>query len=149
MAIDRSIWRSHDTATRLHVKIEDASGIAYQVPTSVFSTPDTSNSVPATDSDLEFRHETSPFSFRVVRKSNGEVLFDSSAAPLVFEDQYLQLTSALPLGTNIYGLGEVLASSGFRRDIGTNGGVGTVQAMWARDIPDPVDENVYVFETFE
>ena len=62
--------------------------------------------------------------------------------PLVFEDQYLQLTSALPLGANIYGLGEVLASSGFRRDIGTNGGVGTVQTLWARDSPDPIDQNV-------
>lgn len=97
---------NYDTATRLHVKIEDAAGIAYQVPTSVFSTPDTSNSVPAADSDLEFRHEASPFSFSVVRKSNGEVLFDSSAAPLVFEDQYLRLRTALPEDPNLYGLGE-------------------------------------------
>ena len=70
------------------------------------------------------------------------------AFPLVFEDQYLQLTSALPLGANIYGLGEVVASSGFRRDVGTDGGVGTIQTMWARDIADPIDENVYVFRYF-
>ena len=79
--------------------------------------------------------------------------------PLVFEDQYLQviliwsvwcnpiwlglqLASALPLGTNIYGLGEVLSSSGFRRAIGTNGDNGTIQTMWARDIADPIDQNV-------
>ncbi|THU96948.1 hypothetical protein K435DRAFT_620953, partial [Dendrothele bispora CBS 962.96] len=36
---------------------------------------------------------------------------------LVFEDEYLQLTSALPLDANIYGLGEYIASSGFRRDV--------------------------------
>lgn len=59
----------------------------------------------------------------------------------MFEDQYLQLTSALPLGANVYGLGEVVASSGFRRDVGTNG-PGTIQTMWARDIADPLDENV-------
>ncbi|EGN94287.1 glycoside hydrolase family 31 protein [Serpula lacrymans var. lacrymans S7.3] len=58
-------------------------------------------------------------------------------------DQYLQLTSSLPYGTNIYGLGEVIASSGFRRDIGTGGGVGTLQTMWDRDDPDPIDENMY------
>ncbi|EGN94282.1 glycoside hydrolase family 31 protein [Serpula lacrymans var. lacrymans S7.3] len=63
--------------------------------------------------------------------------------PLVFEDQYLQLTSSLPYGTNIYGLGEVIASSGFRRDIGTGGGVGTLQTMWSEGNADPIDENMY------
>lgn len=53
-----------------------------------------------------------------------------------------QVTSALPYGTNIYGLGEVVASSGFRRDIGTNGGVGTIQTHWARDAGDPLDQNM-------
>jgi alpha-glucosidase len=61
----------------------------------------------------------------------------------VFEDQYLQLASALPLDTNIYGLGEVVSSSGFRRAIGTDGDGGTIQTMWARDIADPVDQNLY------
>ena len=56
--------------------------------------------------------------------------------------------TSLPLGTNIYGLGEVVASSGFRRDIGADArgvyGGGSIQAMWARDVSDPADENVYV-----
>lgn len=60
----------------------------------------------------------------------------------MFEDQYLQITSALPLGANIYGLGEAVASSGFRRDVGTSGGIGTIQTMWARDNADPFDENM-------
>jgi alpha-glucosidase len=47
------------------------------------------------------------------------------------------LASALPLNANIYGLGEVVASSGFRRNVKT-----TIQTMWARDIPVPVDENL-------
>lgn len=41
-----------------------------------------------------------------------------------------QLASALPLGANVYGLGEVVASSGIRRDVGTDGGVGTIQNDW-------------------
>ena len=53
-----------------------------------------------------------------------------------------QVASALPYGTNIYGLGEVIASSGFRRDIGTDGGVGTIQTHWSRDIEDPIDQNM-------
>lgn len=119
-----------------------------------------------TASDLEFHYEPSPFSFWITRRSDPDAqpLFDTRTSslpatpippiissdnstaldgfPLVFEDQYLQLTSALPRGANIYGLGEVLASSGFRRDIGTDGGVGTVQTLWARDSPDPIDQNV-------
>ena len=75
--------------------------------------------------------------------------------PLVFEDQYLQvryacllpqiasytpqISSSLPLDTNIYGLGEVIASSGFRRDVR-----GTLQTLWNRDAADPLDENVSV-----
>ncbi|KAF8634099.1 hypothetical protein AX15_001067 [Amanita polypyramis BW_CC] len=58
--------------------------------------------------------------------------------PLIFEDQYLQLASTLPIDTNIYGLGEVVASSGFRRNLKS-----TVQTMWNRDTPDPADENLY------
>ncbi|EKM60286.1 uncharacterized protein PHACADRAFT_203524 [Phanerochaete carnosa HHB-10118-sp] len=64
--------------------------------------------------------------------------------PLVLEYQYLQLTPAPALGTNIYGLREVVASSGFRRDVGADGGVGTIQTMWAQDIPDTIEQKVWV-----
>ena len=119
-----------------------------------------------TESDLEFHYESNPFTFWITRRSKpyAQPLFDTrpqslpatpippviqddnstalDGFPLVFEDQYLQLTSALPLGANIYGLGEVLASYGFRRDVGTDGGVGTIQTMWTRDSPDPLDQNM-------
>ena len=42
------------------------------------------------------------------------------------------------MNANIYGLGEVVSSSGFRRNVET-----TIQTMWARDIPVPVDENLW------
>ncbi|KAH7400255.1 putative alpha/beta-glucosidase agdC [Cadophora sp. MPI-SDFR-AT-0126] len=97
---------NYDTESRLHVKIEDAGQIAYQVPTSVFLTPSSNDSVSAEESALEFSHETSPFSFKVTRKSNGEVLFETSAASFIFEDQYLRLRTSLPEDPNLYGLGE-------------------------------------------
>lgn len=53
---------------------------------------------------------------------------------------HVQLTSSLPLDANVYGLGEVLASSGFRRNVASNGG--SIQTMWARNAGDPIDENM-------
>ncbi|KAG4437809.1 hypothetical protein IFR05_006696 [Cadophora sp. M221] len=97
---------NYDSESRLHIKIKDAGQIAYQVPTSVFPTPSSNASVSSDQSALEFSHETSPFSFKVTRKSNGEVLFDTSAATLIFEDQYLRLRTSLPDDPNLYGLGE-------------------------------------------
>lgn len=90
---------------RLHVKIEDAAKKAYQVPTSIFPRPK-SKGTDAKHSDLEFSYKASPFSFQVKRRKSGEVLFDTSAASLVFEDQYLRLRTSLPQNPNLYGLGE-------------------------------------------
>lgn len=127
-----------------------------------------SSTTSSSSSDLVFNYDPSPFAFWITRRSEPSAapLFDTRASslpptpippvistdsstaldgfPLVFEDQYLQISSALPLGANVYGLGEVLASFGFRRDVGTDGGVGTIQTLWARDDADPIDQNMYV-----
>ena len=57
----------------------------------------------------------------------------------------MKLTSALPRDANVYGLGEVVASAGFRRDVAQNG---TLQTLWARDAADPLDENMCVRARF-
>ncbi|KAI0808988.1 glycosyl hydrolases family 31-domain-containing protein [Irpex lacteus] len=160
---------TYDSTTRhgLHVNIQDTAKAQFTVPSSVVDLSSAPKSIHKNNSDLIFNYEPSPFAFWITRRSESDAqpLFDTrvsslpttpippvisednstalDAFPLVVEDQYLQLTSALPLGANIYGLGEVVASSGFRRDVGTDGGVGTIQTMWARDIADPIDENVY------
>ncbi|KAI0353239.1 hypothetical protein OH77DRAFT_1497460 [Trametes cingulata] len=163
---------SYETTTRLHVNIYDTDKRQFTIPADVveLSTGDNDPTL-KTRSDLEFHYNPHPFEFWITRRSEPDTqpLFDTrlqslpptpipaiipddnrtalDGFPLVFEDQYLQLTSALPLDANIYGLGEVLASSGFRRDVGTNGGIGTVQTMWARDSPDPIDENMHVLSS--
>ncbi|EGN91211.1 hypothetical protein SERLA73DRAFT_157588, partial [Serpula lacrymans var. lacrymans S7.3] len=127
----------------LHVNIFDTSNLQFTIPTSVISRPDPPSTSYINGSDLVFNYDASPFAFWITRRSLPDAfpLFDTRQSslpatpippfmpgdnstaldgfPLVFEDQYLQLTSSLPYGTNIYGLGEVIASSGFRRDIGT------------------------------
>lgn len=93
-------------ADRLHIKIEDAAGIAYQVPESIFERPNASESVSMDQTQLSFAWKEDPFSFTVVRRYSGEVLFDSSAAPFVFSNQYIRLRTSLPSQPNLYGLGE-------------------------------------------
>ncbi|KAK3373241.1 glycosyl hydrolases family 31-domain-containing protein [Lasiosphaeria ovina] len=96
---------TYETGDRLHVKIQDPANDVYQVPQSVFPRPGSHGGNSKT-SALKFNYKTNPFSFSVTRAKTGEVLFDSSAAPLVFESQYLRLRTKLPDNPNLYGLGE-------------------------------------------
>jgi alpha-glucosidase len=89
----------------LHVKIQDPENEVYQVPESVFERPSGVESS-SNASELQFKYQEDPFSFSVVRRSSGEVLFDTSAAPIVFENQYLRLRTSLPANPSLYGLGE-------------------------------------------
>ncbi|GLB41383.1 putative glycosyl hydrolase 31 family protein [Lyophyllum shimeji] len=156
---------AYETTSRLRVNIFDTAKQQYTIPEAVIARPPVSGSPLASKSDLVFNYEPSPFAFWITRRSQPRAppLFDTRISslpavptgpvipsdnstlltgfPLVFEKQYLQLTSALPLDTNIYGLGEAVASSGFRRNIGVNGG--SMQTMWSRDAADPVDGNMY------
>ncbi|PCH40075.1 glycoside hydrolase family 31 protein [Wolfiporia cocos MD-104 SS10] len=164
---DLTLEVTYEENQRLHVNIYDSARVQFTIPFSVISLPDPPTEDYTESSELVFNYESSPFAFWITRRSEPDAfpLFDTRAGslpptpippvipsdsstsldgfPLIFEDQYLQLTSALPLGANIYGLGEVVASSGFRRDVGTDGGVGTIQTMWDRDDADPLDQNIY------
>ncbi|KAJ6556155.1 glycosyl hydrolases family 31-domain-containing protein [Mycena capillaripes] len=162
-----TIQVNYETESRLHVNIFDTANSQFTMPETVIPRPKASGSTTAQKSDLVFNYDPTPFAFWITRRSAPHVvpLFDTRISslpatpippviaddastalngfPLVFENQYIQLSSALPLGANVYGLGEVVSSSGIRRDVGTDGGVGTIQTNWARDIEDPVDENIY------
>lgn len=121
----------------MHVKIEDDPAIAYRVPESVFPHPDSSGSRSAEEAELAFTWEEAPFSFRVVRKSNDDILFDSTAECLIFQDQYLRLRTSLPANPNLYGLGE--HSDNFRLNA-TN----YTRTLWSRDAYGiPVGTNLY------
>lgn len=89
---------------RIHVKIQDKENQVFQVPESVFARPNEKSA--AEKNDLEFEITEEPFSFKIIRKENDEVLFDTSAASLVFESQYLRLRTKLPQDPYLYGLGE-------------------------------------------
>ncbi|KAI1317765.1 putative alpha-glucosidase [Xylariaceae sp. FL0255] len=102
---DLTLTVEYQTSTRLHVIIEDVARQVYQVPSSVFTRP-AASSVSSSKSEIEFKYVANPFSFSVVRKSNGDVLFDTSAASMVFESQYLRVRTSLPENPSLYGTGE-------------------------------------------
>ncbi|KAF5346403.1 hypothetical protein D9758_012755 [Tetrapyrgos nigripes] len=154
---------TYETQTRLHVNIFDTANKQYTIPEDIIARPAPPQESFVNSSDLLFSFDSSPFAFWITRRSEPDAapIFDTRLASLpttpipsvnddnstaldgfalVFEDEYLQLTSALPLDTNIYGLGEYIASSGFRRDVANKG---SIQTMWARDIQDPTDQNMY------
>ncbi|KAF1957917.1 hypothetical protein CC80DRAFT_36685 [Byssothecium circinans] len=103
--VDLKLEVVYETESRLHVKIYDAEELAYQVPDSLFPRP-SSDDVEPSESALAFSYSNSPFSFQITRRSTNETVFDTSAASLIFENQYLRLRTSLPESPYLYGLGE-------------------------------------------
>ncbi|XP_038549707.1 maltase-glucoamylase, intestinal [Micropterus salmoides] len=87
---------------RLRFKIYDAQRPRFEVPHEHISSLKSDPSSPISNT-LEMTNN--PFGLTVRRKETKKVLFDTTMAPLVFADQYLQLSAKLP-SHNIYGLGE-------------------------------------------
>ena len=88
------------------------------------------------ESDLQFSWSNDPsFSFRVIRKSTGDVLFDTTGTKLVYENQFIEFVSGLPQNYNLYGLGERI--HGLR--LGNN----FTATIYAADSADPIDYNIY------
>ncbi|KAJ8580637.1 hypothetical protein M405DRAFT_854975 [Rhizopogon salebrosus TDB-379] len=136
---DFTIEVTYQSLSTLRIKIYDTANQQFTIPESVIELPVAPTTSYLGSSD-PLASSLPPTPIPPSNASDPSTAFDGF--PLVFVDQYLQVTSALPYGTNIYGLGEIIASSGFRCDIGTDGGIGTIQTHWNRDIQDPIDENI-------
>lgn len=90
------------TPNRLHFKIYDAHRQRFEVPHEHINGLNSHPSSPISDT-VEITKK--PFGITVHRRENKKVLFDTTMGPLVFADQYLQISAKLP-SHNIYGLGE-------------------------------------------
>ncbi|KOS19918.1 putative alpha/beta-glucosidase [Escovopsis weberi] len=101
---DLTLEVTYEDDNRVHVKIQDKANQVFQVPESIFARPKKTSR--ASSNNLKFAYKQNPFSFTVSRARTGEVIFDSSAASLVFESQYLRLRTNLPQDPYLYGLGE-------------------------------------------
>lgn len=84
------------------------------------------------DSDLEFKWSNVPsFSFKVIRKSTGDAIFDTTGSVLVFENQFTEFVTSLPEDYNLYGLGEHIQQFHLLENL--------TLTMYASDIGDPID----------
>lgn len=119
---------------RLRIKIFNDDESRFQVPLTI-EQPSGSNQNPL----YELQFENDPlFTFKVIRKSSGTVLFKSSPGDdFIFADQYLSL-SWTPGSLNVYGLGENEQHS-FRHDFSQN----LTWALWAKDQPPDHTANMY------
>ncbi|VFQ63906.1 unnamed protein product [Cuscuta campestris] len=124
---------SFEIGGRLRVKITDADNQRWEIPEEFIPRNSSSPSLLGGDnandtnsdgasaavisdpnSDLVFNlFNTTPFGFSVRRKSSNDAVFDASPSSgtsdslLVFKDQYLQISSALPSNrSSLYGIGE-------------------------------------------
>lgn len=117
----------------VRVKIADKASARWQVPSKLYSkgalgSDGATKSLgwSSSQSTLSFTYTKSPFTFKVVRKSDGYVLFDSSALSLVIKDKYLQIATAVSSDINVYGFGESTHSN-MRLNTGDK------HTQWARD----------------
>lgn len=93
-------------------------------------------------SDLLFRHSAvnESFWFEIIRLSTVDTLFSTKENPLVFSNQFIQFNTTLPEGHVITGLGEAI--HGFTNP------PGTVRTLFANDVGDPIDGNIYGVHPF-
>ncbi|KAK9311045.1 glycosyl hydrolases family 31-domain-containing protein [Lipomyces starkeyi] len=124
------------SADLVRIKITDTANKRWQLPANVVAEGTPSKSINTKSYSVSYTN--SPFTFKVTRPS-GEVLFDTNVSglpSLIFEDEYLEISSVLPDNANIYGLGDMADS--FRRSPDT-----TLQTLWNIDQGTTRKNNAY------
>ena len=113
-----------EKSTRLRVYLTDFSNSRWEVPYTLIPRPKADSSLQdAKIHELAVSYTKKPFGFAVTRISTGDVLFNSTPPTsgtdggllfnsLVFKDQYLELSTQLPAGASLYGLGESTRPNG-------------------------------------
>ncbi|KAL5358971.1 glycosyl hydrolases family 31-domain-containing protein [Aspergillus floccosus] len=120
--------------TPTHVDASNASW--YILSEDVVPRPQASSDGSAHHSDLAFSWSNEPsFNFKVTRKATGDELFNTEGSTLVYENQFIEFVSSLPEEYNLYGLGERMAQLRLLRN--------ATLTMYAADIADPIDSNIY------
>ncbi|XP_072852258.2 sucrase-isomaltase, intestinal isoform X2 [Pogona vitticeps] len=92
----------YQTTNRFRFKITDPAKKRFEVPHEHVKPFEGQK---ATNPNYRVEVINNPFGIQVIRNSNNKVLFDTSIGPLVYADQFLQLSIRVP-SWNVYGVGE-------------------------------------------
>ncbi|XP_063816822.1 lysosomal alpha-glucosidase isoform X2 [Pseudophryne corroboree] len=121
---------SFQTDSRLRITIKDPAQKRYEVP---IATPCTKGK--AANALYDVQTTTESFSILVRRKSSLQILMNTALAPLLFADQFIQISTSLP-SQYLYGLGEHLTS--INLDLNWSR-----LTFWNRDISPETNANLY------
>lgn len=136
------------TADRLYVKIappqeQQQQQQRWTVPEYVVPRPEPVQGLSARELLYEVKQPLTaadqPFALTVTRKATRQPVFNTEGHSFLFKDQFIELTTAVPADSDLYGLGEGTLQQGLLlpRD-------GTIKTMWARDAaPTEADINTY------
>lgn len=139
--VDLRLEVTYQSNERLNVRIEPkhispSNHSRFMLGTEFVQLPQWDGQTTQESSDLVFLwHNTPSFQFSIRRSRDGEQLFSTADHPLVFEDQFLELTTSMVPDYNVYGLAENIRN--FR--LGTN----YTQTIFNADSADALDENAY------
>ncbi len=104
-------FQNLDDAT-IRFKITDSNSVDYEVPLLDVYKPQAKAKNPKYHVEIG---EIDKFNFKIIRKSTGTVLWDSSLGPIIFQKLQRQISTRLP-SKNVYGLGENMHTS-FKHDM--------------------------------
>uniref|UniRef100_H2ZBD9 alpha-glucosidase n=1 Tax=Ciona savignyi TaxID=51511 RepID=H2ZBD9_CIOSA len=122
---------------QLRIKISDAVNSRYEVPLTLSGKKHGKPS----DALYEVIYQDNPFAFKVVRRATREVIMDTSVGALIFEDQFIQLSTKTAT-THLYGLGEA-EHKNYKHDF-----FWTRQGLHARDEGVKQNANLYGYHPF-
>ncbi|AWP18876.1 putative lysosomal alpha-glucosidase [Scophthalmus maximus] len=127
-----SLDLSEEAAGCLRLTLKDPSSQRYEVKLPAGVPPSEDD---AHDALYTAEYQSDPFGFIVRRRSNGKVIMNTTVAPLLFADQYLQLSTTLA-SSLVSGLGEHYTD--LLLDLNW-----TTLTLWNRDMAPHADANLY------
>ena len=135
-----SLLVQYQTGQRLHISITPTTitpaNESWYILSTDFVPAPSQGAGSMTTSDLTFTWSNdNSFNFKVTRNKTGDILFSTIGTKLVYENQFIEFVTAESEDYNLYGLGETI--HGLR--LGNN----FTKTMWAADVGDPIDYNIY------
>ena len=107
------------------IKITDSTQTRWEVPQSIVQRPIVTSK--ANDLGYKFQYTNDPFTFEIIRTSDGASIFKSSEQ-LIFKDQYIQFSTSISTDATTFGMGE---STRLEHALQP----GNTYTLWAVDVP--------------